>query len=196
MKKINFLLALSLICLAPIAFNGCKEVDPPLENEEEVIDLVRLTFTPIGGTPVSFEAVDADGEGPGDFTIPTITLIENTEYTLAIEVENSAAGTDITSEIYTEGEEHMFFFAWNSGAFSSPAGDGNIDLREDGTVNYSDEDLSGQPIGLNTTWTTSAAGSGSSFRIMLKHQPGTKSATSTSQDGETDIDLTWAMTIQ
>jgi hypothetical protein len=31
--------------------------------------------------------------------------------------------------------------------------------------------------------------------VILKHQPDTKSANSTSNDGESDIDITWGITI-
>lgn len=183
-----------LISMLSIAI-GCNDDDvPPLENEEEVIDLVRVTFSAEGKTPVVFTASDADGEGPEEFTIQRITLESNTTYTLSIEIENTVVGEDITEEVDEEGEEHLFLFAWNEGAFTSPSGDGNIDNRTD-PINYNDEDASGEPLGLSTTWTTGDAASGGYFRTVLKHQPDIKSSTSGFQDGETDIDLIWDLVI-
>jgi hypothetical protein len=47
---------------------------------------------------------------------------------------------------------------------------------------------------LETSWTTGAASSGT-FRVVLKHQPGLKSATSGSSTGETDLDITFETNI-
>ena len=65
---------------------------------------------------------------------------------------------DIDEEVAEESDEHMFFFSWTDDVFEDPAGDGNIDNRND-DVNYSDEDSKGLPLGLTTTWRTSAIAS-------------------------------------
>ncbi|MBD3251013.1 T9SS type A sorting domain-containing protein, partial [Candidatus Uhrbacteria bacterium] len=165
---------------------------PPCENEEEIITDVTLTFTPVdGGDPVTATAVDPDGAGPMDLEVSgEINLVENTEYTLTIELLNSIEDEDITEEIMEEDDEHMFFFAWSEGLFTDPMGDGNADNRAD-AVNYNDFDENNQPVGLSTDWTTSAGIMNDTLSIVLKHQPGIKSATSTIDDGGTDIDLTW-----
>ena len=163
---------------------------PPCENEEEIIDKVTLTFTPTGGgDPIVVVASDPDGPGPLDLEAEDIVLDESTEYELTLTLENTIEGEDITEEIREEDDEHMFFFAWTDGIFSNPAGDGNFDNRDD-AVNYNDQDENGQPVGLSTTWTTAASmDPGGTFRIVLKHQPDIKSATSTAEDGGTDLDL-------
>jgi hypothetical protein len=176
---------------------SCSDDDVPAEeNEEEVIDFVTLTFTPQGGgTAVIASATDPDGEGAADFTIETIDLAASTSYTLTLTIENSAEGENITEEIEEESDEHMFFFAFTADIFSDPTGNGNVDNRMD-DVNYNDQDMNGQPLGLTTSWTTSnVISSDNDFRVVLKHQPGFKSATSTSNDGESDIDLTFSLDI-
>ncbi|NJC26544.1 T9SS type A sorting domain-containing protein [Neolewinella antarctica] len=105
---------------------------------------------------------------------------------------NSIEGEDITTEIMEEDDEHLFFFAFAEGVFSDPTGDGNIDNRAD-AVNYKDVDENGFPVGLSTNWTTQASMGGGEFRVVLKHQPGIKSATSTTDDGGTDVDLTFTL---
>ncbi|MEM8525791.1 MAG: T9SS type A sorting domain-containing protein [Bacteroidota bacterium] len=166
---------------------------PPCENEEEVITDVTLTWTPAdGGAPITASAQDPDGQGPLDLQILNdITLEQNKEYTLTVELLNGIEGEDITEEIMEEDDEHQFFFAWTDGYFADPTGDGNADNRDD-AVNYNDFDENNLPVGLSTSWTTSSAmDTDGTFRIVLKHQPGVKDENSTINDGGTDIDLTF-----
>jgi hypothetical protein len=165
---------------------------PSCENEEEVITDVILTFTPVnGGEPVIARAQDPDGEGVLDLEIlDDIVLEADKSYVLTIELLNTIEDEDITKEIEEEADEHMFFFQWTQGVFSDPTGNGNVDNRND-PVNYNDFDDNNLPLGLSTNWTTSVTLTEGEFRVVLKHQPGVKSATSTVEDGETDIDLTW-----
>jgi len=177
---------------------GCGDDDiPEAENEEEIITDVTLTFTPAGGgTAIIASAQDPDGEGPEELQITKdIELEANTSYVLTLALENSIEGESITEEVEEESDEHMFFFGWTSGLFSDPTGDGNIgsSSRND-PMNYDDKDVNDLPVGLTTSWTTGDAASGS-FQLILKHQPGSKSATSTSEDGESDIDITWNVSI-
>ncbi len=171
---------------------------PPCENEEEIITDVTLIFTPVaGGTPVTASAQDPDGEGPLDLQIlGDIELMESTEYVLTFELLNTIEGEDITEEIEDEDDEHQFFFAFTDEIFTSPAGDGNVDNRDD-PLNYDDMDENGLPVGLVTSWETECdeETSTGTFRVILKHQPGVKSATSTANDGGTDIDLTWTVNV-
>ncbi|MEM6316790.1 MAG: T9SS type A sorting domain-containing protein [Bacteroidota bacterium] len=164
---------------------------PECENEEEIIDKVTLTFTPVGGgTVISAVALDADGPGPQSLTVEDISLAQNKTYELSIALENTIEGENITEEILEEDDEHQFFFAWTGDIFTDPMGDGNIDNPAD-PINYNDQDGNGLPLGLSTNWTVSAEGSAGTFRVVLKHQPGVKTATSSFNDGGTDIDITW-----
>ena len=183
---------------------SCSSDDapPPLENEEEVITTVTLTFEPEGGgEAVTASWEDADGEGAGVPVVDNIILAPDTEYTLSITLTNAIdpdSPEDITEEVRTEADEHMFFFGWTEGLMADPSGDGNIDDRAD-PVNYEDSDGT-LPLGLITRWTTGQPATGvpatGTFRLLLKHQPDIKSATSTSGNGETDVNIEWEMTIQ
>lgn len=170
-------------------FASCNTEDdiPPAENEEEVITTVTLTFTPDGGgTPVAFSYHDP--EGPEDATADTIRLSANTTYQMNIKILNETVtpAEDITEEIREEQEAHLFLFGWTGNIFSNPANGNIMDNRDD--VNYNDEDENGLPVGLSTTWTTAAEATTGSFRVVLKHQPDSKSATSGIDDGISDID--------
>ena len=192
--KIRLLANLMFVLLTLPFLSGCDTDVPPIENEEEVIDLVRLTFTPSVGNAVVIEAKDMDGAGAADFTIPKIVLSNNTAYSLTIEVENSQNAEDITVEISAEAQDHLFFFEWTDGIFTNPLGNGNVDNRGD-AVNYTDVDVNQLPLGLSTSWTTGDPYLAAQFRLVLKHQPDNKSATSTINDGATDIDLSWELEI-
>lgn len=197
MKKLNSLLLAFLI--GTLFLYSCEDDDvPPEENEEEIITDVTLTFTPEGGgTAITAAAEDPDGEGPDDIEVLNDIVLEpNTTYVLTIDLVNDIEGESITEEVEEEDEEHMLFFAWTDGLFSDPSGDGNVGAgNRNDPVNYNDSDDDGNPLGLETTWTTGDVGSGT-FRVILKHQPDIKSATSDSTEGESDVDLTWDIVIQ
>lgn len=180
---------------------GCSSEDPVKEDTPELITKATLTFTPTGGgTAVVVSATDPDGEGAMDIVVDgSITMAAGTQYVLTIQLINTLVavgqpGYDITEEVEAEGAEHIFFFSWSGGVFQTPAGDGNIDNRAD-AVDYVDLDGGGLPIGLISTWTSSSSAATGTFRVVLKHQPGSKTATSGSSVGETDLDLTFVAEI-
>jgi hypothetical protein len=196
----KYLLNLFIVAGAIFVFSSCNNDDEPTrENTPELITKVTLTFLPVTGSPVIVTATDPDGDGPQDLEIDgTIELVNNIPYTLSISLSNTLVAEtdpayDISAEVEEEGDEHIFFFSWTNDVFNSPTGNGNIDSRAD-DVNYSDSDDNGLPLGLVTNWTGSNGKSGD-FRIVLKHQPGIKSETSTASDGETDLDLTFTVNV-
>ena len=192
-----------LTLLAGLAFLGLQSCndddDPPIENPEEEITKVVLTFTNTQDATdvVTAEWLDADGEGGGAPVIDDINLTANMNYELSIEFFNTleTPEEDITEEVDEEADEHMIFFAFTNDIFQDPAGNGNADNRSD-AINYNDQDSNGQPLGLSTDWVTAAAATTGTFRVILKHQPDIKSATSTSADGESDVDVTFPLDIQ
>ncbi|MDN5214843.1 hypothetical protein QQ020_22375 [Fulvivirgaceae bacterium BMA12] len=197
MKNSNYFRILSGLIVLSLAFTGCSDDDePPVENPEEVITTVTLTFTPSGGgTAITASATDPDGEGPDDLEVDgDITLDANTTYTMTIELTNDIENEDVTEEIVREDHEHMFFFAFTNDLFDSPTGNGNVDDRGD-ELNYNDQDENQLPVGLSTSWTTGDTKSGT-FQVILKHQPNVKTATSDIDDGESEVDVTWDLSIQ
>jgi hypothetical protein len=195
----NFFKLLSSAFLLTLLFTACDEEAPEAENEEEVITDVTLTFTPVGGgTPVVALAQDPDGEGPASLEIVSdIELLANTTYDMSISLMFISGNEqeNITEEVEEEGAEHMFFFGFTNNIFGDPEGNGNVDERDDEVINYLDTDENGLPVGLETQWTTGVAAEGT-FRVVLKHQPDMKTATSDYTVGESDIDLTWDLMIE
>ena len=190
------------LVLAMALWAGCSKDDPKKEDTPELITKATLTFTPTGGgTAVVVSATDPDGEGVQDIAVDgPIDLEAGTQYVLTIDLINTLVtvgqpGYSVTEEVEDEGQEHMFFFGWTGAVFQTPAGDGNVDNRDD-EVDYIDFDAGGLPIGLLTSWTSAGTTGSGTFRVILKHQPETKSATSSSSVGETDLDLTFTINVQ
>jgi len=182
-------------------FSGCNGDDPQKEDTPEMITKVTLTFTPQGGgSAVVVTATDPDGEGVQDIIVDgSIILSANKSYMLDVTLTNALAqpsepAYDITGEVRQESDEHLFFFGWTNNVFNDPTGDGNIDNRND-DVNYEDADENGLPVGLETFWTTAAKSSGT-FRVILKHQPGSKTSSSGSTVGETDLDISFVIQVE
>ena len=194
--KLNYLL---YAVLTLFIFTACEEDEaaPEEENEVEVFTDVKLVFTPTGGgAAVEAAAQDPDGAGVQELQVlGAINLAANTSYTLTMVIENCLESPCelMNEEIEEEDDEHQFFFAFTNDAFTSPAGNGNIDSASD-PINYNDSDGNGNPLGLNTSWTTGSASTGT-FTVQLQHQPDVKTATSGSTDGDTDFALTFNLNI-
>ena len=195
--KLNILLY-SLLSL--VIFTACEDDDvvPEEEEEMEVITDVTLIFTSDAGAVVTASAQDPDGEGVQELVVnDEIKLQSGTNYTLTFDIMNNleSPGEDIGDEIAEEDDEHQIFFAWTEGAFSNPTGNGNIDNASD-PVNYNDADGNGNPLGLNTSWTAGDPTTAASFTVRLQHQPDVKTSTSGANDGDTDFELQFRLTIQ
>ncbi|MFL2991796.1 MAG: hypothetical protein ACJZZG_03810 [Cytophagales bacterium] len=195
--KLNYLL---FAVLTLFVFTACEEDEavPEEEDEMEVITDVTLIFTPDAGDVVTATAQDPDGEGVLDLVVQDeIKLQSGTSYTLTFDIMNNleSPGEDIGDEIAEEDDEHQVFFAWTEGAFSNPSGNGNIDNASD-PVNYNDSDGNGNPLGLNTSWTAGNPTTAASFTVRLQHQPDVKTATSGANDGDTDFELQFRLTIE
>lgn len=200
MKNIFILNYLLFAVLTLFVFTACEEDEavPEEEDEMEVITDVTLIFTPDAGDVVTATAQDPDGEGVLDLVVQDeIKLQSGTSYTLTFDIMNNleSPGEDIGDEIAEEDDEHQVFFAWTEGAFSNPSGNGNIDNASD-PVNYNDSDGNGNPLGLNTSWTAGNPTTAASFTVRLQHQPDVKTATSGANDGDTDFELQFRLTIE
>jgi hypothetical protein len=185
-KNLFFLLAaLPLVFSAP----GCNDDDPDPINEEELITTVTLTLTPTGGgAPKLFKFKDLDGPGGVAPLIESDTLAAGVVYngSLTLLNETETPAENIGEEVEEEAEEHQFFFIISPG----------LDL----TVAYADQDANGKPLGLKTTWTAGAPGSGT-LTLILRHEPdknapGVADGNIANAGGETDIEIEWPIVIQ
>lgn len=185
MKKFSLLFSIFFLLLI---LSSCNDDDVTPDNDEEVITTLTLSLTPSsGGVPVVMVFQDLDGDGGNAPTVTGGTLAANTTYSGSATFLNEAESPaeDITEEIEEEDEEHQVFYA---------ASGINI------TPSYNDMDEDGNPIGLATTMQTGSASSGT-LTVTLRHEPN-KSATGvsagdiTNAGGETDIEVTFPVSIQ
>jgi hypothetical protein len=181
-NRLNYLL---LAFVLMIFAAGCGEdEDPLIENEEEVITSVTLTFTPFAGATETvvygFSDPDGDGGSAPNFSY-TGVLQAGAVYSSQVSFGNETGTID--AEIVAEGADHQVFIANTADILFA----------------YNDTDANGDPLGLLTTANVTAAGTGS-LTLTLRHEP-VKSALIgiTSLDvagGETDVEVTFDVTIQ
>jgi hypothetical protein len=154
--KISKFLRYTLFATMALSFVACENDDddddtPPAVNEEEVITDVIFTFTDVDTQVAStFSFSDPDGEGGNVPTIDDIMLNDSSVYAMSIQVQDASSPSDIediTAEIQEEDDEHQFFFILENGAGTS------VSI----TYNPTDVDDDGNPIGLLSSWATTAA---------------------------------------
>ena len=183
MKMVFFRLILILSVITAVGYS-CSKGDTPAVNEEELITTLRLNLIESGTTTTKvFEFKDPDGEGgnaPSRFD--PIILDANKTYTCEIQVLNESLSPpeDITDEVMAEANDHQFYF--------EPIG---VNIN----VTALNNDARGLPIGLSSTWATGAVSSGT-FKVTLKHKPGTKAAGDPTSKGETDIEVVFPTSVQ
>jgi hypothetical protein len=181
------LIYLPLIFFAAVL--SCNDDDSILINEEEVITTLTATLTPQGvGTTVTLTSRDLEGDGPNAPVITVVgNLTANTTYTGTLEVLNETVSPaeDVTLEVEEEGTLHQFFYTFSN----------NI-----ATTTYSDMDMNGDPIGIQFTLTTAAAGTGN-VTITLRHElakevAGVSDGNLANAGGDTDVEATFAITVE
>lgn len=172
------------LVIAVLFLASCEKKDPEIPNEEELITSVFLRLVPEGGGPevlLSFQ--DFDGDGGEDPIIKGGQIEDGVKYFGTLEFYNEAVFpvVDMTDEIREEGDEHQVFYE----IFSS-----NID------VEYLDQDVNGNPIGLLASFTANGAPSKGSITIILKHLPEKPNdGLASSAGGETDIEVSLGISI-
>ena len=191
MKKQIFLLPLLILSLV---FSGCSDDDDHDDhshpvNEQEVITTIEVTLTDGDNTYVlTWE--DLDGiDGPDEAVVTGGTMPAGT-YSGDIQLYNKTVDPSdeeyvITTEILEEDEEHQFFFNTINGL--------------DATAVYTDMDSEGNPIGQQFGLTANVSSGG--LNVVLLHEPdknaaGVPDGDMTNALGETDVDITFPITVQ
>lgn len=194
MKTIQKFKFYALALLTALTFSSCSNDDdtPEPVNEEELITTITAIYTPVGGgTAVTLQYKDLDGEGANAPVITVSSAFEkNKTYNGVVTFKNEAANPaeDITSEIQEEGDEHQLFYQKTGtlNAFTYGAAASNFDKN-------------GKPIGLQTVFVTTGAASGN-LTITLKHEPNKSAANVASGDitnagGSTDAEVSFSISV-
>jgi hypothetical protein len=181
-KLIPFLLVLAI-------FSSCKKESNPETNDEEVITTMKLSFVPVGGgTTLTYQYDDADGPGGNAPVQDVIALSPSKSYQVSVKLLNKTVNPveDITTEVQAESDAHRFYYEPSTGS--------NI------TVSQLDNDTNGVPLGVNGTWTSGAASTGT-LKVTLRHYPGTPPGKETadpvnSSKSATDVEVVFNTSIQ
>ena len=174
MKNFSVLFQIIFV-LSLIIVSSCKKEK---ENPQEVITTVVVHLTGAGGFDQEFTWEDKESDGSP--VIDAIELPADGTYDCHIHFfdRSGTNNEDITAEVEEESDVHLVIY--------KVTGANN-------TIVVDDTDVNGKPIGLETTWTTGASSTGS-LQILLKHSPD-KDAADPSITGETDVDVTFPVTI-
>jgi hypothetical protein len=175
---------LGLTCAIVLHLNACKKASTPNdENEHEAINKIELVMSSGGVVTGTFIVEDVDGDGGNPPSrIDTIKLAPGKTYTASISFKN-IVGTvvkDLTTTIKAQGNAHEVFYL--------PTGISVV-------VTKTDTDAVGRPLGLNSTWQTSATGTGIVL-IKLMHKPFSKGMNDGPDVGHSDISIYVPLKIQ
>jgi hypothetical protein len=186
--KIIKLVPMALVAL--FAFNSCSDDDAQPVIEQEVITTVTVTLTPqnLFGLPVILTSNDIDGNGPIAPVINSMgTITPGETYTGSVSLFNILTNPidNISAEVLAKGAEHQFFF-------NAPGV---------GTFAYTDQDVDDRPIGLEFTFTAAANAQSGNLTVILRHEPnktaeGVEAGNIANAGGETDIEVTFPVTVQ
>ncbi|MDA9638774.1 type 1 periplasmic binding fold superfamily protein [bacterium] len=168
-----------------LIFASCSDDDdtPEPVNEEEVITTLTVTLDS-GFDTVVMQYQDLDGDGPDAATVTVSgSLSANTTYDGSIILlnETESPAENITEEIEEEDLDHQFFYTVGSGL--------------DVAAEYGDADSEGNPLGLSFILNTGMASSGG-LTFTLRHEPNKPNTGLENAGGETDIEVTFDVTVE
>lgn len=176
-----------------LLFSACNVSDPKDSNEQETFTTAKLTYVNNADATDKPEATIKfkDGFGHGGDVLEKNETIKLKAYAVySVELvfldETKTPAEVMSKEVGEEGEVHQIFYTPAAAAL---------------TVAYTDKDRdkNNRPIGLKTTQTTGAPGTGT-LMVTLKHQQEgatiLKNDTSTINTGETDVEVTFNVIIQ
>jgi hypothetical protein len=169
-----------------LIFASCSDDDdntPDAVNEEEVITTLTVTLES-GSDTVVMQYQDLDGDGPDAATVTVSgSLNANTAYDGSIVLLNETEdpAENITEEVEEEDLDHQFFYTVGSGL--------DVDAE------YADADSEGNPLGINFILNTGVASSGG-LTFTLRHEPNKPNTGLENAGGETDIEVTFDVTVE
>ena len=168
-----------------LIFASCSDDDdtPEPVNEEEVITTLTVTLDS-GSDTVVMQYQDLDGDGPDAATVTVSgSLSANTTYDGSIILlnETESPAENITEEIEEDDLDHQFFYTVGSGL--------------DVVAEYGDADSQGNPLGLSFILNTGVASSGG-LTFTLRHEPNKPNTGLENAGGETDIEVTFDVTVE
>ena len=180
MKFLKYALLASTLIFASCSDDDDNAPDPV--NEEEVITTLNVILD-AGDSEVTLSYQDLSGDGSTEIIDVSGQLLPNTTYmgyiTLLNETEDPAE--NITLEVEEEDDEHQFFYTVGS--------DLNV------VLDYANFDDDGNPLGTEFILDTGSASSGE-LTFTLIHEPNKPNTGLENAGGETDIEVTFDVTVE
>jgi hypothetical protein len=181
MKFLKYALLASTLIFASCSDDDDNTPDPV--NEEEVITTLTVTLES-GSDTVVMQYQDLDGDGPDAATVTVSgSLNANTTYDGSIVLlnETESPAENVTEEIEEEDLDHQFFYTVGSGL--------------DVTTDYTSFDSAGNPLGVTFVLNTAGASSGG-LTFTLRHEPNKPNSGLDNAGGETDIEVTFDVSVE
>lgn len=180
MKQVRFSLALLFI----IGLIGCTKnvAKPNDENEHQAINRVELLFAEPNGAVNNFIIEDADGDGGNPPSrIDTILLKTKKRYNVSVKLFNISNNIkkDVSATVQAQSYSHEFFFI--------PTG---ISI----SIQKTDKDKNGYPVGFESNWESSTTGKGS-IQFKLMHKTALKGPNDGPNVGHSDIQISMPIII-
>ena len=170
-----------------LIFASCSKDEPlpaPVNQEEVITTLTVMLVAGPAFEDVVMQYQDLDGDGPDAATV-TVSgpLSNNTAYDASIVLLNETEdpAENINEEIQEEDLDHQFFYTVGSGL--------------DVTTEYNSFDSAGNPLGLDFYLVTAGASSGG-LTFTLRHEPNKPNTGLENAGGETDIEVTFDITVE
>jgi hypothetical protein len=186
LKTTQFLILLLLS--TSLLFTSCSGDDDELPeeiNEEEVITTLTVTLSPSGGgTAITMQSQDLDGDGPNPPVVSVSgSLASGTTYSgsLVLLNETESPAEDITEEVEEESDEHQFFYV----------AAGGLDV----TVEATNVDSNGNALGTEFSLVAGSQSNGT-LTITLRHEPTKPNSGLADAGGETDIEVTFNVSVE
>ncbi len=181
MKNFKFLFA--ILALNALLFTACDKDNEP-KTEQELITTVELGITLVGpiDTTHFYYYRDLDGAGGNPPVADAINLTAAQDYAVSVRFldESDASNpVDLTTEVQSEAEAHLVCYQSVDNALP---------------ITIIDKDANGNQLGLQGVFTTAWTGL-IGLKLTLKHEPD-KSAANPCATGDTDVDVTFNVTVQ
>jgi len=184
-KTSKFFIA-AIFCITLITSCNNDDDNPDPVNEVELITNVTLTFTNNANSAdvVVMKNIAPDGQEGAFTNTVNGTFTAGQSYSLDLEITNESDPSDVddilNDDIIPEGDEH--FFKYNNSLGMGMIRDASDLAGANGTR-----------LGVSTTWTSGAAGTGN-LQIILVHQPETADDSNqfgSTTGGEEDFNITF-----
>jgi hypothetical protein len=181
--------SLLLLSLATLSIMGCKDDEEttnplPIDQGELITTIQLLMRDTLTNVTDTITYSDSDGPGGNAPVIDSILLSSGSVYEMSLLLldQSKTPFDTISNEVEEEADQHLFVFT------ASPA-------TNFITVNITDSDVNGNPVGLHSYVNCQGSGIGL-LGLVLRHYNTAADKTNGTSSYDSDIDVTFAVRLQ